>query len=405
MKYYFFLEKAVISFFKQLKYGHLEVTFPEGQTQIYGDKSGPKYTLTINSHHLFKRMALYGEIGFGEAYMAGEWDTPDLPKLLGFFLDNSHELKGGTHLLQHLFGKYNDFVHQARENSIQNSKSNIKKHYDLSNDLFQLFLDETMTYSSGLFLSKQDSLHQSQLNKIHSLIEKAKITQDHHVLEIGCGWGAFAIEAVKKTGCKVTGITLSKDQYDIAVSRIKDAGLSDKITILLCDYRNMTGQFDRIVSIEMLEAVGHQYLPTYFKKCDQLLKPDGIIVIQTITIPDHRYEAYRKKADWIQKHIFPGGHLPCLSKISEILTQSTTLLIDDAENIGPHYAPTLELWRNRFCAQQQKVRDLGFTDEFVRKWVYYFAYCEIGFRKRYLGNYQLVLTRIGNIQLSPQSTL
>lgn len=401
----FIIEKGIISFFKKLKHGCLEVTFPEGQTHVFGEPSGPKYTLTIKDHTFFKRMALYGEIGVGESYMAGEWDTPDLTRLLGFFVDNIQQLNDSPLLLQKIFGKYNDFVHQARENSIQNSKANISQHYDLSNDLFKLFLDDTMTYSSGLFLSKTDTLLQSQLNKIHGLIDKAKINESHHVLEIGCGWGAFAIEAVKKTGCRVTGLTLSQDQYDIAVERVKEAGLSDKITILLCDYRTMTGQFDRIVSIEMLEAVGHQYLPTYFQKCDQLLKHDGIIVIQSITIPDHRYDGYKKEADWIQKHIFPGGHLPCLFKISEVLTEHTTLLIDNAENIGPHYAPTLAIWRESFYAQKDQILALGFTEEFIRKWVYYFSYCETGFRKRYLGNYQLVLTRIGNLQLSPPSTL
>ena len=395
-----FIQKNVLKVFKSLKNGQLTLTFPDKTTQIFGDTSSPAYDLSISENKFFTRLALYGEIGMGESYMAGEWDTSDLTALLGFFLDNIQNLESDSLFLQKLFSKLNDFTHHARENSINNSTTNIREHYDLSNDLFKLFLDETMTYSSGIFLSKTDSLHDAQITKIHRIIDKAKIDASHHILEIGCGWGGFAIEAVKRTGCKVTGITLSQDQYDIAVERVKKEGLSDKISIQICDYRKLTGQFDRIISIEMLEAVGHKFLSTYFKQCDHLLKPNGVMVLQTITIPDHRYESYRKEADWIQKHIFPGGHLPCLSKISEILTKETTLLIDHAENIGPHYAPTLALWRERFSSEKAYILSLGFTEEFIRKWIYYFSYCETGFKKRYLGNYQLVLTRIGNPALA-----
>ncbi|MSR89128.1 MAG: DUF1365 family protein [Candidatus Margulisbacteria bacterium] len=395
-----FIQKSVLKIFKSLKHGQLTLTFPDKTTQTFGDNPTPAHDLLIHKNQFFTRLALYGEIGMGESYMAGEWDTPDLTALLGFFLENIKGLESSSLFIRKLFSKFNDFKHHARENSIKNSTTNIREHYDLSNDLFKLFLDETMTYSSGIFLSKTDSLHETQLNKIYHIIDKAKIDASHHILEIGCGWGGFAIKTVKRTGCRVTGITLSKEQYDIAVERVKKEGLSDKISIQLCDYRKLTGQFDRIISIEMLEAVGHKFLSTYFKQCDHLLKPNGIMVLQNITIPDHRYESYRKEADWIQKHIFPGGHLPCLSKISEILTKETTLLIDHAENIGPHYAPTLALWREQFLSEKTYILSLGFTEEFIRKWVYYFSYCETGFKKRYLVNYQLVLTRIGNPALS-----
>lgn len=391
----FFMNFGVLKFFNRLHDGHLVMTFPDGSQGKYGDLMGPGYDLEVKDMRFFTRSALFGEIGFGESYMLGEWETSDLSRTLAFFIGNLDIVEGDFTFLRRFFSRFNHFQHHGRRNTLENSKKNIQEHYDLSNELFKLFLDESMTYSSGIFNSPDESLYQAQMNKIHRLIEQVRIGADHHVLEIGCGWGAFAIEAVRRTGCRVTGITLSEEQFAYATQAVSEAGLSDRITILLKDYRQMTGVFDRIVSIEMLEAVGHQFLPVYFQMIDRLLSPNGVVGIQTITIPDHRYEGYRQEADWIKKHIFPGGHLPSIGEIERILQQNTTLALEDAHNIGPHYATTLIRWREAFLKNRDQVLALGFTEEFIRKWVYYFCYCEVGFSTHYAGNFQLVLSRSG----------
>ncbi|MBT8489868.1 MAG: cyclopropane-fatty-acyl-phospholipid synthase family protein, partial [Deltaproteobacteria bacterium] len=241
----------------------------------------------------------------------------------------------------------------------------------------------------------EDTLDDAQKNKLHSMIRKARITENDHVLEIGCGWGGFAMEAVRQTGCKVTGITVSAAQYEYARELVRKAGLEERITILLRDYRAMKGIFDKIVSIEMLEAVGHRYLGTFFKYCDNLLKQGGLIALQTITIPDQHYDVYRKETDWIRKHIFPGGHLPSLTAISRAMTNHSSLMIDHMENIGLNYARTLREWRRRFLDNIDAVSRMGFDRKFQRKWIYYFACCEAGFTARVVGNVQIVLNRPG----------
>jgi cyclopropane-fatty-acyl-phospholipid synthase len=295
----------------------------------------------------------------------------------------------------------------SRANSLVGSRRNIRQHYDLSNAFFQTFLDPSMAYSSAIFKHSGEPLAVAQQNKYGTLIDKLRLSSGDHLLEIGCGWGGFAIEAVRRTGCRITGITISKDQYTLARERVRQAGLQDRIRIQFRDYRKMGGRYDKIVSIEMLEAVGHAYYGTFFRQLDRLLAPHGIAVIQTITIPDQRYDLYRKTHDWIQKHIFPGGLLPSLTIITQTMTRHSSLMIDDVENIGNHYATTLARWHRRFIANLDRVAQLGFDREFQRKWAYYLGSCEAGFRERALGNLQLVLTREGNHRLAdrdrPQS--
>jgi cyclopropane-fatty-acyl-phospholipid synthase len=285
-------------------------------------------------------------------------------------------------------------MHRLRPNTIEGSRKNIHDHYDLGNDFFRLFLDEeTMLYSAAFHRDVNEPLAEAQRNKLHKLIERAEIKPGDHVLEIGCGWGGFAIEAVRKTGCRVTAITISQAQYDLATQRVKAAGLEGRIEVKICDYRKIEGQFDRVVSIEMIEAVGHEFLPDYFSAIDRALKPGGKAVLQAITIPHERYENYRRDVDWIRKHIFPGGHLPSVEVLHEAAGSKAALRIESLEDIGPHYALTLREWRRRFLAQLDRVKAMGFDDEFIRKWDFYFALCESSFASRVLGNHHVVLSR------------
>ncbi|MBE0582773.1 MAG: class I SAM-dependent methyltransferase, partial [Desulfofustis sp.] len=283
--------------------------------------------------------------------------------------------------------------HQLRANTIKGSSRNIREHYDLSNDFFATFLDPSMTYSSALFESDTDDLAQGQRNKIQTIIAKAGISKDDHVLEIGCGWGSFAIQVVQQTGCRVTGITLSHEQLSLARQRVREAGLEDCIDLQLRDYRHVEGQYDKIVSIEMLEAVGHAGLQPFFAACDKALRPGGKAVIQVITIPDRKYNAYRYSSDWIRKHIFPGGHLPSVGVLAKAMAGGSRLKINSLEQYGLDYAKTLDLWRQTLLTQRQEISELGYDENFLRKWDYYFAYCQAGFDAQIIDLAQLVVQK------------
>jgi cyclopropane-fatty-acyl-phospholipid synthase len=396
--------KIVLSIAEQMKYGSLEMTLPDRSTRLFGDqKTGPHQRLYIHDYRFFTRLVTAGDIGLGESFMAGEWETDDLPGFILLLLMNGVAMKPNR-FSQSLSSYYKRltqrWLYRPQRNSMTGSKKNIEAHYDLSNQMYRQFLDETMTYSAAYFCYPDEPLECAQRNKLRMIIDKAQIEAHHHVLEIGSGWGSFAIEAAKQTGCRVTTVTISEAQYRLAKGRIDEAGLADRVDIQLCDYRQLTGQFDRIVSIEMIEAVGHEFLPEYLKTVDRLLKPDGLFVLQAITFADQDYDRYRKDYDWIRKHIFPGGHLPSLQIISKTLTQHTNFVINNLENIGQHYALTLAHWRKRFQKNEKTIRALGFDEEFCRKWVFYFAYCEAGFASNHLGNLQLVLTRPRNPTLA-----
>jgi cyclopropane-fatty-acyl-phospholipid synthase len=269
----------------------------------------------------------------------------------------------------------------------------------MGNDFYALFLDDALMYSCAWFQSSADTLETAQMNKLQAIIQKAQIQASDHVLEIGCGWGSFAIEAVKQTGCKVTAITLSKAQYETATARVKEAGIEDCIVIKLIDYRKISGTFDKIISIEMMEAVGHENYKFFFQQCERLLKPEGLMVLQVITMPDYRYNVYRKERDWTQKHILPGGLIPSLSVLSHAMAKHSHFIIEHAENIGIHYARTLREWRMRYLENIEKASALGFDDAFHRKWRYYLSICEAEFARRILNDMQLVLTRPNNPNL------
>jgi cyclopropane-fatty-acyl-phospholipid synthase len=392
--------RIVLGLFSKIKMGKLEVELPDGSCEIFGNDDDCKAQIKIHHYRFFSRLVLDSGIGLGEGYVVGEWDTDDPANVLNLLIKNKAELEGGNTVLSSFKDWLHNMRHKGRQNTISGSKKNIQEHYDLSNDFFKTFLDESMTYSSGVFYDEEDTLAEAQQNKLQLILEKARIDKNHHVLEIGCGWGSFAIKAVKATGCRMTCLTLSEEQHKWARERVEKEGLSDLIEIKLCDYRHIEGSFDRIVSIEMLEAVGHENLPSFFSTCDTLLKSDGLAVIQTITIPDQRYQSYLKGCDFIQKHIFPGGHLPSLEVLTKVLSKHTSFFIEDLENIGYDYAKTLRLWKEAFLKEIKAVEALGFDEMFCRKWEYYLAYCEAAFENRYLNDLHIVLTRVGNTNLN-----
>lgn len=381
-------------FLNKVEYGSIRFTYPNGDSEIYkGTEPGSDAVIHVHNYDIFLKSAFSGDIGFGEAYVEKDWDSEDLVSVIRFFCDNIKSLDDHSIILSYLGRISNAIRHLSRRNTINQSRSNIHAHYDLSNELFSSFLDAEMLYSSGVFESKEDSLEKAQENKIDSLIQKAQLKKGDHLLEIGCGWGGLAIRAAKTIGCRVTGITLSEEQKAYAEKRISEEGLSDLIEIKLIDYRSIQGSFDKIISVEMIEAVGHSYLQAFFECSARLLKKDGILVLQAITMPEQRYEAYKNGCDWIQKYIFPGGHCPSLEVLLASAKKSSDFVLDSTDNIGLHYARTLHLWRNRFNHQWDHIRELGFDDRFRRMWNYYLAYCEAGFSSRVIHTHQLVFAR------------
>ncbi|MDF7797878.1 cyclopropane-fatty-acyl-phospholipid synthase [Pontiellaceae bacterium B1224] len=378
---------------QNITWGKLVLDLPDGTEKHYGSDA-PESRINVNHYRFFSRLVLGGNIGLGETWTDNDWDSDNLTGVLELFIHNIEALKKSGLSAAIAKRVVNVVGHAKNKNTKEGSRRNIHAHYDLGNDFYSLFLDqETMMYSSALFQSLDESLADAQRNKIHRLIELADIRATHHVLEIGCGWGGFAIEAVRKTGCRVTGITISEEQYTYAKNKVAEEGLEDRIDIKLIDYRDLEGQFDRIVSIEMLEAVGHAYYGTYFETCDHLLKRDGRVVLQVITIPDQRYDTYRSNPDWIQKHIFPGGMLPSLTELSKAMTKHSSFTVEHLSNIGVDYAETLRRWRYAFEEKKDELLELGYDETFQRKWLFYLSYCEAGFQTRFINNLHLVLAR------------
>lgn len=290
--------------------------------------------------------------------------------------------------------------HVSRRNTLTQARRNISRHYDLSNDLFSMFLDETMTYSCGIFKGPEDTLKDAQLRKLYLLIDKAQIDTSHEVLEIGFGWGSLALEAVKRTGCKYTGITLSEEQLKFSQERVNQAGLQDRITLLLCDYRELPGfhKYDRIIACEMLESVGDEYLEEFFSRCEYLLADNGVLVLQFSALPDERYDEYKRSSDFIKEYIFPGSCVPSLSRTTSAMEAGSRLSVEHVENIGMHYCQTLLQWRKNFHSKRREILKLGFDEQFIRTWDYYFLYCAAGFKTLTLADYQMVFSRPGNVE-------
>ncbi|MCB1066449.1 MAG: class I SAM-dependent methyltransferase [Verrucomicrobiae bacterium] len=388
---------------ERFQLGQLHLEFPDGTTKILGGEadSGPQAHITIASEDFFKKCALYGNVGLGEAYMDGDWETPDIRSALEWFIVNLHadeEAKGSSQRLKLVgFLRTLDRIgHRLRPNTKKMSRRNIEEHYDLGNDFYKLWLDSTMTYSCGRYTSPDESLESAQFAKYDALCQKLKLTAEDHVLEIGCGWGGFALHAVKNYGCRVTGVTISQAQYEEAIQRIREAGLEDRIEIRLQDYRDITGQFDKIVSIEMLEAVGDRYLETWCAKCHEVLAPEGLLAVQMITVPDCDHAELKRGADFIQKHIFPGSLLLSVGRMNQAMNRTGNLFLHGLEDIGTSYTRTLREWHDAFNARRDEVSAQGFSDRFIRKWNYYLKCCEAAFATRNISVVQGVYTRPAN---------
>ena len=372
--------------------GAIALRLPDGRVTHHGDpNSGPSATVTVHSEDLYRRLATRGRMGLGEAYMAGDWDADDLAGALEI-------LARGAHARETALNRLSERVRGARPRLLtrttrEGARRDIAYHYDLGNDLYELFLDETLTYSCAYFETPFQDLADAQRAKNRRLLEALDVGPEDHLLEIGCGWGGFALQAATERGARVTGITLSQEQKAKADKRIAAAGLEDRIDIRLQDFRDVEGHHTAIVSIEMLEAVGHRLLPEFFAACDRLLAPGGRVGLQVISIPDRKYDAYRKGTDWISEYIFPGGLLPSMGAMTAAMRKRSDLVVRSAEDIGPHYATTLRLWRERFTANRERAAALGYGPRFARTWEYYLAYCEAAFRTRAIQDYQLVLGR------------
>ena len=389
-------------YFEPMKRGRLEITLPSGRRLQFGDHPEElSAAFRIHNNAFFRKCILYGDVGFGEAYVDGDWDTDHVADVIRWMilnLENNPGLSGSkrTFSAVNLLKLANRAYHLFRPNSVRGSRENITAHYDLSNEFFRAFLDPSMVYSSAFFTENTMDLESAQREKMDRLCRKLNIDARHHVLEIGCGWGSFAVHAARNYGCRVTGITISQQQYELARRRVKEEGLEDRIEILLHDYRAVTGQFDRIVSIEMLEAVGDAFLPVFFQKCHQVLKKEGVLGIQVITSPDSRYEAFKRGVDWTQKHIFPGSLLPSVGALNDAVRHAGDLVLRNLEDFGAHYARTLFTWRQQFEDAWDRIRSLGFDDSFRRKWIYYLSYCEAAFAMRNISVVQMVYSRPNN---------
>ncbi|AJR05941.1 class I SAM-dependent methyltransferase [Photobacterium gaetbulicola] len=388
--------KIVTTVLQQLTGCGLTVSEVHGETFQFGDKcSGLQAQLLVKHQGFYKRLLDGGSIAAGEAYMDGWWDSPDLTKVVQVLARNLPILDKIEAKVGWFTAFKNKWLHYTRRNNKQASKRNILAHYDLGNDFYRTFLDENMLYSAAIYGSEETSLSQAQFNKMDRLCQMLELKPTDHLLEIGTGWGALAIHAAKYYGCQVTTTTISDAQHKWARERIYEQGLEGKITLLLEDYRDLTGKYDKIVSVEMIEAVGKEYLTTYIKQCQSLLKEEGLLAIQAITIADQRFDSYSKGVDFIQKYIFPGGFLPSVTVLSQHLTQHTDFVIRDLKDIGMDYARTLSDWHKEFNNNIDHYLQQGFDEQFIRMWRYYLCYCEGGFLERSISTVQLVASRGG----------
>lgn len=396
MKFFLYrlARKLVFNQLKKIDTGYISIQ--EGPKIFsFGKKSNICAHITVHDPRFYGALAFGGSIGVSEAFMQKFWSVNDLTKLIRIMAINQSAMDQLESVFNVFLKPVLKCLHYLNQNSVKGSRINISKHYDLGNDFFSLFLDPTMMYSSAVFKNPQDSLYQGSIRKLEMVCQGLEINSQDHVIEIGSGWGGFAIYAAQNYGCKITTTTISKQQYLYVKQKIKDLKLTHKITVLLSDYRHLKGKYSKLVSIEMLEAVGYQYYDTYFGVCAHLLKPDGIAFIQTITITDQRYEKAKHSVDFIQRYIFPGSCIPSLTALQNSITQSSDLKIFNVRDIGDHYARTLALWRNAFLKRLPKIRALGFDDVFIRMWHFYLAYCEGGFKEKVISDIHLKLVKPG----------
>lgn len=352
-------------------------------------------TVTVRDPSFFVDLALGGSLGGAESYIAGNWTADDLTTVMRIMVRNADimwSMEGG---LARLSGPLLRLAHYSRRNSRDGSRRNIAAHYDLGNEFFNLVLDRSMMYSCAVFEHPAATLDEAARAKVDRTCRKLQLSPADHLLEIGTGWGGFAIHAAKHYGCRVTTATISRQQHEYASRRVAAEGLSGRVNVVMSDYRDLTGQFDKLVSIEMIEAVGHQFLDAYFAKCSELLKSDGMFLLQAITVADRGYERALRTIDFIKRYVFPGSFIPSVTAMLDSTTRSSDLRLFHLEDITPHYAQTLRCWRERTLANLEKVRALGYPDSFLRLWEFYLCYCEGGFRERYIGDVQMLLVKPG----------
>lgn len=386
-------KKALFRILSQLPRGRLVIE-DGGEIHEFGQADGVlRAHILIRDPSAYRAMAFGGSIGAGEAYMAGHWSSPnlvDVIRLMAINIDMMNAVDQSRSLGKRLLQRV---LHLLNANSLRGSRKNIAAHYDLGNDFFALFLDQSMMYSSAIFPHPQATLEEAARYKLDTVCRKLKLNADDHLLEIGTGWGGLAIHAATHYGCRVTTTTISRQQYEYACAAVRAAGLEDRVSVLLEDYRLLRGQFDKLVSIEMIEAVGHDYYDEYFSSCSALLKPDGLMLIQAITIPDQRFDSASRSVDFIQRYIFPGGSLPSVSVIAGHTAAATDMQIVALEDIGIDYAHTLREWRRRFIDSRDTIRAMNYSEVFCRMWEFYLCYCEGGFLERAISTVQIVFAK------------
>ena len=387
--------RVIFTLLKGLSHGSLRL-IEKGQTYTFGEPAAEAElaaTVTIRHPGVYRFILFSGSRGLGEAYVAGWWQADDLTVFLRLLVRNLPRLERLFRSWTKLTGPFYDLVKWPLRNTLQGSRQNIYAHYDLGNDFYELFLDETMTYSCGIFEQEDSTLKEASLAKYDRICRKLNLREGDHVLEIGSGWGGFAIHAASHYGCRITTTTISPAQFTLAQERIQTAGLADRTEVLLEDYRHLQGSYDKLVSIEMIEAVGFEYLDDFFRVCSERLKEDGLMCLQAITIADQVFDRYRRSLDFIRSHVFPGSCLTSVAAMTASLARATDLRLFHLEDITPHYVKTLKLWRERFWDKVDQVRALGYPESFLRLWDFYLCYCEAGFAERYTGDVQMLLAK------------
>jgi len=378
--------------FKKIQHGSITI-IDQNETLHFGQNEEIKVTLNIKKSSFYSRTLFGGSIGNAESYVDNDWDCNNLTDLVRLFIKNREVLQKIDGGLVNLLAPLQKVFHGFRSNSLEGSRKNIRSHYDMGNEFFELFLDTSMMYSSAIFDSKTSTLEEASLNKIKIICEKLKLKETDHLVEIGTGWGAVAIHAATQYGCKVTTTTISKEQFEYTQAKVKSLGLENKIAVLFEDYRKLEGTYDKLVSVEMIEAVGLNNLDTYFQVCSRLLKPNGLMLLQVITIRDHFYENAKNSVDFIQRHIFPGCGIPSVSSMLNSVTEKSDMVMIHQQDYAEDYAQTLRHWAERFTQKSDKVLDLGYPQFLPRLWQFYFAYCEGGFRERAIGLSQIVFAK------------
>jgi cyclopropane-fatty-acyl-phospholipid synthase len=411
-------QKLVLGTLEPMRRGHLVLDLPDGSRREFGAGATAEAQplplglpssalIRVTDDAFFRKCVLSGDIGFAESYLDGDWETPDLAAVISWFvlnIDHAPTISGSAHKrargwMLNVLRVANRLGHLLRPNSRAIARRNISEHYDLSNQFFGLFLDPSMMYSSAKWAHPGQSLEEAQRDKNEALCGLLRLQSTDHVLEIGTGWGGWAIHAARNHGCRVTTVTISEQQFTLARERVQKAGVADRVEVRLQDYRDIGRTFDKIVSIEMMEALGHRYLPEFCRVVSGALKPDGLLALQFITCPDSRYGEFRRGVDFIQKHIFPGSLLLSLNRVNDLLARAGGFVVHQVDDMGHDYALTLRRWRENFVAREAEVRALGFDDRFLRKWDYYLHYCEAAFAMRNISVVQTLHTRPNNLSL------